>query len=320
MGNQVISNLKNQIILDDCLSILKKIPDQTFDCIITDPPYLYLPHKLDAPFDEELLFSELYRTLKNDSFLAYFGRGEHYFKWGNICSQLGMKFKEELIWDKMKFSTPTLKIGRQHENISIFVKGKKSLNKVKIDKIERDSLTDSHRLIQDIQRIISSIKKINSLEELEDFKNLRWKPTIAHRKHKLTCRKALINYDRGCTAFNSLSEGCLIPSIMRFKPEHFNYQHPTQKPITLISRLIEILSNPEDLILDPFAGSGTLAIAALNLNRSYFCVEKDEEYFNIINNRIIQWHNQKVNESGTHEIPNFIPRIKEEATGQLNLF
>ena len=55
--------------------------------------------------------------------------------------------------------------------------------------------------------------------------------------------------------------------------------HPTQKPLKLISQLLNIHSNENDLILDCFSGSGTTAIACRNLNRKFICIEKDEDYY-----------------------------------------
>jgi site-specific DNA-methyltransferase (adenine-specific) len=55
--------------------------------------------------------------------------------------------------------------------------------------------------------------------------------------------------------------------------------HPTQKPINLISYLIERSSRKNDLILDCFSGSGTTAVACHNLNRRFICIEKDEDYY-----------------------------------------
>lgn len=54
--------------------------------------------------------------------------------------------------------------------------------------------------------------------------------------------------------------------------------HDTQKPIPLFQRLIEASSNHGQTILDPFAGSGTTAIAAENAGRKWICIERDEEY------------------------------------------
>lgn len=63
-------------------------------------------------------------------------------------------------------------------------------------------------------------------------------------------------------------------------------EHPTQKPLSLIKDLVEKHSNPGDLILDTFAGSGTTGEACTLLNRKYILIEKDEKYFKILKNRI----------------------------------
>ena len=54
--------------------------------------------------------------------------------------------------------------------------------------------------------------------------------------------------------------------------------HPTQKSLKLFQWCLERYSQPNDLILDPFSGSGTTAIAAHNLGRRFICIEKDEDY------------------------------------------
>ncbi|WP_199688948.1 DNA-methyltransferase [Clavibacter lycopersici] len=62
--------------------------------------------------------------------------------------------------------------------------------------------------------------------------------------------------------------------------------HPTQKPIPLIERIIKASTNPGMVVLDPFMGSGTTALACLNLNRHFIGIEKDEEYVRISERRI----------------------------------
>ena len=62
--------------------------------------------------------------------------------------------------------------------------------------------------------------------------------------------------------------------------------HPTQKPLDLIIRLIELFTNQNDLVFDPFAGSGTTAVACKKLNRKFIGFEKDEKYHQIAEKRI----------------------------------
>lgn len=63
-------------------------------------------------------------------------------------------------------------------------------------------------------------------------------------------------------------------------------RHPTQKPIKLIKHFIELLSHPNELILDPFMGSGTTGVASVELGRRFWGVELDETYIEIAKNRL----------------------------------
>ena len=62
--------------------------------------------------------------------------------------------------------------------------------------------------------------------------------------------------------------------------------HPTQKPVSLCEYFIKTYSNKGDIILDPFIGSGTTAVAAINTERKYIGFEKDDKYFDIAQNRL----------------------------------
>lgn len=55
--------------------------------------------------------------------------------------------------------------------------------------------------------------------------------------------------------------------------------HPTEKPLALIEYIIGVSSNENDIVLDPFIGSGTTAVAAINLNRRYIGYEIDRTYY-----------------------------------------
>ncbi len=64
--------------------------------------------------------------------------------------------------------------------------------------------------------------------------------------------------------------------------------HPTVKPVPLIERMIGWSSNPGDIILDPFAGSGTTLIAAKQLGRKYIGIEINKDYCRIAEDRLRQ--------------------------------
>ena len=63
-------------------------------------------------------------------------------------------------------------------------------------------------------------------------------------------------------------------------------EHPTQKPLKIMYPFIKYFTNKGDLILDPFAGSGTTAVAARNLGRCFIVMEKEAKYVDIIHRRL----------------------------------
>ena len=62
--------------------------------------------------------------------------------------------------------------------------------------------------------------------------------------------------------------------------------HPTQKPIDLMKYLIQLVSVKGQIILDPFAGSGTILVACKELHRNYIGIEKNKKYFEIAKQRL----------------------------------
>ena len=63
-------------------------------------------------------------------------------------------------------------------------------------------------------------------------------------------------------------------------------KHPTQKPLALLERIVQASTNPGDLILDPFMGSGTTGVAALYFGRRFIGIEREQEYCNIAEKRL----------------------------------
>ncbi len=81
--------------------------------------------------------------------------------------------------------------------------------------------------------------------------------------------------------------------VLKFASESgggFKRIHPTQKPVKLIERLLQIHSNAGDIVLDPFMGSGATAIAAMNTSRQFIGFELDTHYYTLANERIQEHH------------------------------
>lgn len=64
-------------------------------------------------------------------------------------------------------------------------------------------------------------------------------------------------------------------------------KHPTQKPLQVMCHFIDLLSNEDDVVLDPFMGSGSAGVGCKLLKRKFVGIELSEEYYNIAKNRII---------------------------------
>jgi site-specific DNA-methyltransferase (adenine-specific) len=84
---------------------------------------------------------------------------------------------------------------------------------------------------------------------------------------------------------STVSSSYYPTNILRHTKE-MSGQHPTQKPVELLAYLIETYSKPSDLILDPFMGSGTTGVAAVQLGRQFLGFEIDPEYCRLANDRI----------------------------------
>jgi site-specific DNA-methyltransferase (adenine-specific) len=80
---------------------------------------------------------------------------------------------------------------------------------------------------------------------------------------------------------------CVIPNTITYSGGLGKDKiHPTQKPTEILEYFIELLSNPGDLILDTFAGSGSTGIAADSRNRNCILIERDSQMFNKMQERI----------------------------------
>lgn len=270
--------------LGDCLDVMKTLPDGSVDAVVTDPPYLYLDHKLDAQFNEYETFKEIYRVLKPDSLLVFFGRGESFYRWNVICKELGFKFKEELIWDKSNASSPVTDLMRCHETIAVYAKGKPRLNKVWINKIDYDIASGNYqRLENDLKRIISKLNGIKTGEEFLEWRDKDMYDTdiTTNIKHSITKNSRLKDSCLARAILHSHTQGKRLSSIIRVNREHYHFQHPTQKPVALLEQLIQLVSKEGDMVLDPFTGSGTTPVACKLLGRDCIAVEKDAGYFEI---------------------------------------
>jgi site-specific DNA-methyltransferase (adenine-specific) len=238
--------------IGDALELIKEIPDESIDLILTDPPYNEVDMKWDNFKEWNKLFYEINRTM--NPYASFYIFGNQPFL-ANLLKDLNnyFKFRFELIWFKNAPAPHSSDYQplRQHENIWCFTK--KAL-KVK-------------------EGMIFNIDAVK---------------TIGQGYRKLV--KSKVQRHRGFKDFLCENEGRYPISVIyaqAVRGGHPEYTgHNTQKPLDLIEWIIKVASNKNDIILDPFLGSGTTLVACKKLNRKGIGFEINSEYEKIIRKRI----------------------------------
>lgn len=247
---------KNNIILGDCLDILSLINEKSIDMVLTDLPYQITNCKWDISIDLNKLWLQLERVIKDDGVMCF--TTSQPFTSVLITSNF-KNFKYELIWDKIHPSNPfqaKFMPLKSHENICIFYKKHGVYNPQKTPNKES--------------------RKEKPLRNGKHFNQLFTDNIITNK----TIKNSGLSNPKSILQFLTDTRNC--SNEQRIK----NSLHPTQKPILLFEYLIKTYTNEGMIVLDCCAGSGTTAIACINTNRNYICIEKDEGYFNIIKERI----------------------------------
>lgn len=107
------------------------------------------------------------------------------------------------------------------------------------------------------------------------FNNIKIKPETTRKEYTSGVLKDGITMSDVWTDINAL------PHNSKEK-----VAHPTQKPIVLMERIVQLFTDENDTVLDFCMGSGTTGIACMNLNRNFIGIEKYEDYFNIAKERL----------------------------------
>ena len=278
----------DKIYNSDCLDFFPQIEDSSVGVILTDPPFLYLKNqKLEKAFDEEEFFSQSKRVLKEDGFLLFFGRGESFYRWNNIVASFGFTFKEEIIWNKVRTTSPVLPLSRCHETIAVWTKKNGKIRRCYVPYFEKK--TDYDSVIADIKRLKSVLCNQKELDAVLSF--LETGRKTYEQNNKVTKFKTSVqdtcSSSRCQNVVSMIRNGALESSIISVVKNTYKSIHPTEKPVRLLERLISLVSDKGDIILDPFCGSGSTCEAARNMGRHFIGVEIDAEYFSGAYNRMM---------------------------------
>lgn len=277
----------------DSILGFKRLQECSIDIILEDPPYKYLLNqKLEQDFDEKTHFAECYRILKDDGFLIFFGRGVSFYRWCTICSELGFIFKEEIIWDKRNNTSPVLPISRVHETIVIFSKKNGIINKTKVPYVKIKKY-DMVGILEDVRFIKQGLKDTIRFDALIAFleKDIRSiKPKRIGSNFGVACGKTFKKNGHTCVEVaQSMTKGMQEKTIILEPRPKYNAIHPTQKPVDLLKRLLNLVL-PKQLnvpikVIDGFAGSASCAEACHKLEQerqikiTWEGWEIDDEYY-----------------------------------------
>lgn len=280
--------MKNiQLYNEDNLEVMKRLPNESIDVICIDPPYLYLKNqKLERPFDELKFFSECARLLTKNGFIVMFGRGVSFYRWNGILDSLGFTFKEEIVWNKRRITSPVLPLGRTHETIAVFSKGNGKINKVKIDVFEKYKFDPEkiQRIANRLSTVFGNRKTFDLLKDYYATGEKKYYKSVDSSFNSTRSKESNINQNRTIVDAVAIEEGSKEISIIDEVSDHYNTIHPTQKPVRLIERLLALVI-PQDkerkdiFVADWFGGSMSTMEAVNNMGMKGISTEIDEEYF-----------------------------------------
>ena len=279
----------NKIYHADNAKFTPQIPDGFLDVILEDPPYLYLKNqKLDRPFDELAHFTECYRMLRKGGFIVIFGRGESFYRWNTILADLGFTFKEEVIWDKQYSTSPALRLSRTHETVSIWSKGNRPINKVKIPYLEMKG-HDVEAICGDVKRLASILGNQKDLLSVKQYlkDGNPYRDNVIRQKESVTiAANSARKVNVSCMVMQMFKDGQVEKSIIRNPYDRYSRVHPTQKPQRLLERLLALVipqekTRNEIKVADFFGGSCNTAKACITLGVNYIITEIDKEYFDL---------------------------------------
>lgn len=130
--------------------------------------------------------------------------------------------------------------------------------------------------------------------EFDTFQFMVWHktnpvPNIRKTSFLNSCELIVCLWNKGHTwnfttqnKMHNFIESPICMGVERLK----NPKHPTQKPVKILEHIINIASNPGDIVLDMFMGVGSTGIAANNLGRKFIGIEIDETYYEAAKKRI----------------------------------
>ena len=254
--NEFPNELLNTIIASSCEN-MKDIPNNSLHLMITSPPY-----NVSKEYDNDLSLNEYLNLLKNCFTETY----RVLVDGGRACINIANIGRKPYIPLSDYVSKIMIEIGFNMRGEIIWNKSAGA----GISTAWGSFQSASNPILRDVHEYILIFSKGN-------YKRERDKEEKELRKDNIT-KEEFIEWTKSVWTMNTESAKRI--------------GHPAPFPEELPNRLIKLFSFTNDIVIDPFMGSGTTAIAAIKNNRNFVGYEINEEYINLANNRIL---NLKIN-------------------------
>lgn len=287
--NQIM--MKNVCIHGDCIEEMKKLEDGSVDLVIADPPYWkVIGEKWDYKWRTEAdylewsfkWFEEVSRVLRLGGTFYCFG----YFRILALLvphlERFGLELRQQIIIDKgiKAVSGRATKNYKQFPNVTESILFMIKDNKQFIKPFLKGRQEALGLKAKEINEALGVKSNGGGMWSIYTGKNICEQFPTEELWSKLS--KILdfdYPYDKIAQTYNpQMGYTDVWRDIDFYKEDRF---HPTQKPVELIKRLIIASSNEGDTVLDPFSGSGSTQLAAIQLKRNYIAIELDEKYYNV---------------------------------------
>jgi DNA modification methylase len=307
----------NKIYNEDCLEGMKRVPDGSVDLVLTDPPYNIGKAKWDKiPNYIEWCgkwLIECQRVLKDNGSFYWWHNDmvqiAQLMEW--IRANTGFVFNSFIVWDKGDFRALSWKNPSEDNNLRSWFntceyclfytfQDKTGLSTVMLDTNNFPTMRGYFKRLQEY--IGQGLKQINAkmghrkAEHAFYWKTTQWDMPTPETYKQLIDTFGIDKWD-GFREYEDLRReyeslrythnlDTNHNNVWRSQERNNGKQHPTQKPIDLMERIVKTSSKEGGIILDPFMGSGTTAIACINTNRNFIGFEIDKHYCDIANERI----------------------------------
>lgn len=250
---------------EDCLEALKRIPDESVDCVVTDCPYHIVGGGCSTG------------TYGNGNGILNRDRNRQYVK------------DEETGRTVLK-GTKHVNLGGVFDDDITYTRQGKLFkhNDIKFE----DWLPEVYRVLKQDTHcyIMINPRNLAELQTKAEKVGFKFQQIIIWAKNNSTPNRYYLNsYEmilmlRKGKAKNINNMG--TKNILQINNIIGKKKHPTEKPVELMEILIENSTGGGELVLDPFMGAGSTGVACKNLGRNFIGMEIDEKYFKIAKERI----------------------------------